>query len=72
MGMTIDDCVKDGGKEFVTKMFRVLSNRQGFVIRTQCVLLKNSSPPSSAQLSISNSILVHNLLAIDISILFLK
>ena len=53
----IDDYAKDGGEELFTKMHCILGSnsnesRQGFVIRTQCILVKSSSPPSLAQLSI--------------------
>ena len=46
----IDDCAKDGGKEFFTEMLCILKSNS---YRTQCILVKNSLPPSLAQSPIS-------------------
>ena len=52
--ITIDDDAKDGGKEPLPRC-TAFFNRipiEGFVIQTQSILVKSSSPPSLAQLSV--------------------
>ena len=52
--LAIEDCAKEGGEE-VSAFFNQIpiESLKQFVIRTQCISVKNSSPPSLAQSSIS-------------------
>ena len=61
MGTIIDDCTKDGVKEFLTKILSSIeeisqSNQLKFNVMLN-IMVENSCPPSLAQSSIPRSIL---------------